>query len=235
MLVLLAATLPAGAGGQVTVQWLGHSCFLITSPGGVRVLTDPFPPMLGYPATRVPADLVTISIDEFDHSHVAMAEGKPRVLYGLTLEGEWTEVRTTVGDVKIQGIGAWQDDSRGEERGKNGMFLFETGGLRILHAGNLGHLPDDALLQKIGRVDVLLIPVGGIYTIDGNQAALAVKKIKPRIAVPMHYKTPALVFDLQTSDKFLRHFPDYSTERILRLTADSLPPPIKVTVLDFRP
>ncbi|MCA9792945.1 MAG: MBL fold metallo-hydrolase [Candidatus Eremiobacteraeota bacterium] len=233
-LLLFWLTAPAWAGG-VTIQWLGHSCFLIVSPGGTRVLTDPYPPMLGYSTTRVAADLVTISIDEFDHSHVAMAEGRPRVLHGLTLEGEWTEVRTECGDVKVRGIGAWQDDSHGKERGKNGMFLFETGGLRILHVGNLGHQLSDEQLEKIGRVDVLLVPVGGIYTLDGNQAAALTRKVAPRVAIPMHYKTPALVFDLQTNEKYLRNFPKYQSARKLSLEAAKLPAATTVYVLDFRP
>ncbi|MBI3924444.1 MAG: MBL fold metallo-hydrolase [Armatimonadetes bacterium] len=234
MILLLLTPATLRAAGEVTIQWLGHSAFLITSPGGLRVLTDPYPPMLGYPHTRVPANLVTVSIDLFDHSHLEMAEGKPRVLYGLTLEGEWTEVRTQVGDVKVRGIGVWGDNSGGSQRGKNGMFLFETGGLRILHAGNLGHQPDEEMLRKIGRVDVLLLPVGGIYTIDGNEAAQVVKKLRPRVVIPMHYKTPALVFDLQTADKFLKNFPNYQKTRILRLGPATLPASTTVVVLDFK-
>lgn len=234
LLAVLAGLVPAArAQGAVQIQWLGHSAFLVVSPGGTRALIDPFPPSVGYPTHRVPADVVLLTSNLFDHKFVDMAEGNPRVLPGLTLEGEWTRIRATVGDLKIRAVPSYQDSEQGAQRGKNSMFLLETGGLRILHAGNLGHLLDKKALADLGRIDVLLVPVGGIYTLDGHQAAALVKAVAPRLAVPMHFKTPALKFELQPASKFLGHFPDHQKAKILTVNRETLPAETRVYLLDY--
>ncbi len=219
---------------KLQIQWLGQSAFLITSPQGTRVLTDPYPPILGYPHRTIKADLVTISTDLFDHNYVQMATGNPRLLYGLTLEGQWTGLHTTIKDIAVSSIGMWGDPHKGEQRGKTGMFLFETGGIRILHMGNLGHPLDDKAVHKLGTIDILMLPVGGYYTINGHQAAEIVKAINPKIAIPMHYKTSALVFDLEGPNKFLSHFPHYKTAKQLTVTKASLPASTEIYLLDFK-
>jgi L-ascorbate metabolism protein UlaG (beta-lactamase superfamily) len=217
----------------VHIQWLGHAAFLVVSPQGTRILIDPFPPSLGYSAVRVPATAVLLSNRNFDHKYVAMAEGTPRVIPGLTLEGKCTEVRTQVGDVTIRGVCTWQDAEQGAQRGANSMWLITVGGLRILHAGSLGHLLEAETVRALGPVDVLLVPVGGIYTLDGDQAARLVEQLKPHIAVPMHYKTPAMRLQLEKADKFLKHFPDYTTAPHLSLERASLPAATRVYVLRY--
>lgn len=230
---LLAALPCRGAARELQVQWLGHSAFLITSPGGTRILIDPFPADVGYPVRKVPADAVLVTSNLFDHKNVAMAEGSPRVLFGLTREGEWTRLKAEVGDVQVRALASYQDDQQGAVRGKNSMFWLQAGGIRLLHAGNLGHPLEARALAEVGKIDVFMVPVGGIYTLDGHKAAAVVEALAPRIAVPMHFRTPALRFQLQGPDKFLGHFPDYAKAPNLALTPETLPPPTRVYLLDY--
>lgn len=233
LLLLSGASGRAPAQGQTQIHWFGHSCFLIVSPGGTRTLIDPFPPDVGYPSSKVPADVVLVTSNLFDHKYLEMAEGSPRILHGLTREGEWTRIKATVGDVRIRALPSYQDSEGGTVRGKNSMFLLETGGMRLLHAGNLGHTLDKKALADLGRIDVFMVPVGGIYTINGNQAAALVQEMCPRIAIPMHFKTPALRFQLNPPDKFLKHFPDYQKARNLSLDRAGLPSSTRVYLLDY--
>jgi len=233
LVLLLVGARPLPAQAPVQVHWLGHSAFMIVSPGGTRVLIDPFPPEVGYSVRKVPAEDVMITSNLFDHKYVAMAEGNPRVLHGLTREGEWTRLRADVGDFRIRALPSWQDNEKGAIRGKNSMFLLETGGLRLLHAGNLGHDLDERTRAELGRLDLFMVPVGGIYTLDGKQAAAVVRSLAPRVAVPMHFKTPALRFQLQPPTKFLSQFPDFQKAKSLSLTRDTPPPPTKVFLLDY--
>lgn len=198
---------PGGGGSQapVTILWFGHAAFLITSPGGVRVLTDPYPGNLGYGNRRFAADVVTVSHEHFDHNSVASVDGDPLVLRAL--EGDdWVERDETVEDVRIIIIGGtYHDESQGSKRGKNGLVLIEAGGLRILHLGDLGAEPSQDVIQRLGRVDVLLIPVGGFFTIDAAAAARVVETIGPRVTIPMHFRTSAISsWGISDEEPFLR-------------------------------
>jgi L-ascorbate metabolism protein UlaG (beta-lactamase superfamily) len=193
-----------GNGGEepgVVVQWLGHAAFLITSPGGVRILTDPYGGTMGYGNRRFQADLVTVSHEHWDHNSVASVEGDPEVLRGLA-DGDWAQVEKTLGDVTVRSIpGTYHDNVQGASgRGKNGLFLIEIGDLRLLHLGDLGEIPSVQIIERVGRVDVLFIPVGGVYTIDAAQATRVAELLGARIVIPMHYRTPAIA-DWQISDE----------------------------------
>jgi len=189
---------PGGPGVQIT--WYGHAAFLITSPQGVRVLTDPYPGNLGYGNRHFEADIVTVSHEHFDHNSVASVEGDPVVLRGLKGD-DWASVSQTKGDVTVSSIGgSYHDSDRGAKRGKNSFFLIEAGGLRLLHLGDLGEVPSQDLVARAGRVDVLFIPVGGFFTIDGPTAARVAALFGAKIIIPMHYKTKAIA-DWQISDE----------------------------------
>ena len=167
------------------IKWLGHSCFVLTSNSGVRLLMDPCDPQVGYSLEPVEVDGVTCSHDHYDHNYVALAKGGHAQI--ITGPGEFS-----IGDVKITGFPSWHDDQQGALRGKNIMYLVEMDGLRLLHAGDLGHIPAPSTLDALGRIDILLVPVGGVYTLDYNQALEVCRLLQPGVVIPMHYKTEPL-------------------------------------------
>jgi L-ascorbate metabolism protein UlaG (beta-lactamase superfamily) len=177
------------------IKWLGHSCFLITTERGVRILTDPFDETVGYPVPAVEADIVISSHDHFDHNHTQAITGSPKVINAV---GSFYEA-----DVPITGIKTYHDEVMGKKRGQNVVFVIEADDMRICHLGDLGHLLDDKTVGKIGPVDILLIPVGGTYTIDAEAAVKVSAQLNPRLIIPMHFKTPATDFPITGVDLFL--------------------------------
>jgi len=169
----------------VRVKWLGHSCFLLTSDSGTRILTDPYTPGQGglnYGPINEPADIVLASHEHYDHNNVAAVKGKPQVIKG-------PGSREAKG-IKFTGIPAYHDEDKGTKRGNDTIFVFELDGMRICHLGDLGHDLSDAEVKAIGKVDILFIPVGGFYTFEPQVATRVSDKLKPRVVVPMHFKTP---------------------------------------------
>ena len=177
------------------VQWLGHACFLITSSDGTRVLTDPFDESVGYPVPAVEADAVSTSHSHFDHNSVSVVKGSPEVVKDA---GE-----STAAGISFLGVPSYHDDAGGGKRGKNVIFVWEMDGMRLAHLGDLGHILTDDQVAKIGRVDILLIPVGGFFTIDARQATKVVEQLSPRLVFPMHYKTDTINFPIAGVDEFL--------------------------------
>ena len=206
----------AGPGRKLALTWHGQSCFVLDSPGGARVVMDPIPDAIGYtPPTNLTADAITVSHEHGDHNNVALVKGEPRVLRGLTEDKTgWTKVRAKIKDVTVRSVGVYHDDQQGKQRGLNTVFVFEVGGQRIAHLGDLGHELTDKQLREIGRVDVVLVPVGGFFTIDAAQATRVIEQLHPRtIVVPMHYKTDVLkIKELATVDAFLAGKPSVRRE-----------------------
>lgn len=180
------------------VKWFGHSCFLLTSATGSRVLMDPFKAekYLTYPPVRAKVDIVTVSHEHFDHNYLAGITGNPEVLRG-SLDKE-------AGGIYIKGINAFHDNTKGGERGLNTIFCVNMDGINICHLGDLGHVLDASGVSSLGKVDVLLVPVGGIFTIGIDEAAEIVGAVKPRIAIPMHYKTAMCQFLQWSSADFTK-------------------------------
>lgn len=166
------------------VKWLGHATFLITSDEGTKIITDPYQPGvfgLDYGKIEEAADIVVVSHDHSDHNYVKGVPGNPQVVKGSGSH--------KVKGIEFKGIPSYHDDSRGSERGENAMFCFTVNGVRICHVGDLGHTLSDRQVADIGEVDVLLIPVAGTYTLDAAAANKVVDQIKPRVIIPMHFKT----------------------------------------------
>ena len=178
------------------ITWYGHSCFLLENGAGVRVLTDPCDPSVGYTLSGVACDIVTVSHGHHDHNYVEAAVGAPNV---IDTAGPHMAL-----DVPITGYPSWHDEARGQKRGANILFLLELDGVRVLHLGDLGHMLFDDALAELGHVDVLLCPVGGTYTIDAAEAARVVAAIDPQICIPMHYKTSACTLPIGGVEPFLR-------------------------------
>ena len=225
----MAEGIPSTTGKPVEIRWLGHACFLITAGDGTRILTDPFDETVGYDLPTVPADIVTVSHAHFDHNNVGVVQGSPEV---ANSPGD-----RSFGSVRIRGVRTCHDTKGGALRGHNIVFIIETDDIAICHAGDLGHVPSDETVKNIGRVDVLLIPVGGTYTLDAKGAQEAVRKLDPKIVIPMHYKTPDLkMTELDTPERFLAGL--FRVERApgcsYTLQASSLPQDLTALVLGYR-
>ena len=179
------------------LQWLGQSTFVLTSANGTKILIDPVGTSVGFTvSTQYGVDAVTVSHEHGDHNNVGMAAGSPTILRGLIGTGAnqtWNTVNQTVKDIRISSISPavpiYHDNVSGAQRGRNSVFIFEVDGLRIVHLGDLGHTLSPEAIRAIGTADVLLIPVGGFFTIDAAAATAVVGQLNPKIVVPMHYKT----------------------------------------------
>jgi L-ascorbate metabolism protein UlaG (beta-lactamase superfamily) len=228
-------TVAAGTdNGAIGLRWYGQSMFELTSPGGTRVALDPFndigyavPPPLG-------VDAVTVTHEHPDHNNAALGGTSATVLRGLT-GGGWAEIDETIGDVRLFTVQSFHDDQQGASRGRNAIFVLETGGLRVAHLGDLGHQLDDEQVAALGgAVDVLMVPTGGGFTIDPAGATALMQRLSPRAVFPMHYKTDAIAFPLAPVDEFLT---GKDVERVgsttIRVSRDALLQSPRVYVLDY--
>jgi L-ascorbate metabolism protein UlaG (beta-lactamase superfamily) len=189
------------------LTWFGQSCFLLESTTGTRVVMDPIPANIGYlPPAGLRADAVTVSHEHPDHNNLALVHGKPKILRGLTPDKKgWMKIDEKVKDITIRSVGVYHDSKQGAEIGLNTVFVFEVAGVRIAHLGDLGHTLTDQQISAIGSIDVVLVPVGGKWTIDARKATQVVDEIRPRLAaIPMHFHTdPLTIKDLDKVDGFL--------------------------------
>ena len=180
------------------VKWLGHACFLISSDAGLRIITDPYTAGggVGYAPVNEAADIVMVSHDHFDHNAVSTVAGKPEVVRG----GGTKNAK----GVEFKGIATYHDDSKGSQRGDNTVFCFSVDGVKLCHLGDLGHRLSSEQVAEIGDVDVLLVPVGGFFTINAKVAGQVCDDLKPRAVIAMHYKTPKLDFPIAGVEDFVR-------------------------------
>ncbi|MBR0508171.1 MAG: MBL fold metallo-hydrolase [Clostridia bacterium] len=175
--------------------WLGHSTFVLENEAGKRLVTDPVDAGSGFAFPAVTADVITVSHRHFDHCATERIGGSPVI--------KESAQRETVAGFTITGFPCWHDEVQGAKRGPNMIFLIEADGERIVHCGDLGHMPDDATIAAIKGADVLMIPVGGVYTVDGKAAWEIVRRVLPKTVVPMHFAVPELTFRLEPVDGFL--------------------------------
>jgi L-ascorbate metabolism protein UlaG (beta-lactamase superfamily) len=183
----------------VKVEWLGHACFLITSNGGVKIICDPYKYLgmgLKYDRIDESADIITKSHGHGDHSAIDEVEGNPSVVDSAG--------KTQVKGIEICGIACYHDETQGLQRGTNIIYCFDMDDMRLCHLGDLGHMLSDKQLVDIGQVDVLLIPVGGKFTIDPVVATKVCDQIKPKVAIPMHVKTAKCDFVPYTAEDFVK-------------------------------
>ena len=207
------------------IIWQGHAHFRLKGREGL-VVTDPSVRKGNGAATRVAADVVTVSHAHAGHNQVGLVGGQPRVLTG---PGEY-EVK----GINIAGIATFHDAERGKKRGKNTTYLIGLDDLIVCHLGDLGHIPTADQVDQIGNdVDVLLIPVGGGSTIDAVQAIEVISLIDPRIVIPMHYQVGDLDAHLDPVEKFLREMgvADAESQPRALITRSSLPDATQVLVL----
>ena len=177
------------------LTWYGHSCFLLTSESGYSILTDPCDQDTGYELHDLTCDTVTISHEHHDHNCLAIVAGKPDI---LRAPGEYR-----AGEIPVTGFSSYHDDAKGAHRGENIVFLYQIDDLKVLHLGDLGHMLSDEVIQKIGDVDILLAPIGGVFTINAKTATELADRLNAKVLIPMHYKTPALHFNIEGLEPLL--------------------------------
>ncbi len=212
------------------LKYLGHACFLATASDGTTVVMDPyrsgaFGNAIRHAPVRVAADVVLTSHSHDDHGYTGDIEGKPTVI--------GKQGSHSVKSIKFKGVAAFHDTEGGSERGANVIFCFTMDGVRVCHCGDLGHVPTDDQVEQIGPVDVLLVPVGGFFTIDAGGAGQVMQKLKPAITIPMHYKTSKVNLPISSADDFLKGKPN--VRRLdafeIEITAQSLPAQPEILVL----
>ena len=164
------------------IKHIGHAEFLIETESGVRIVTDPYDAGCGYPLRKVTADVALVSHHHHDHDAVENLKGEPRI---IDAAGEYTPES----GVKITALRGFHDDAGGSKRGETLLFLIEAEGLRIVHLGDLGCALDAEQAKILKAPDILMIPVGGFFTIDAAQAKETAALLGARIILPMHYKT----------------------------------------------
>lgn len=181
-------------------------------------------------------DVVTVGHEHGDHNNVSLATGSPLILRGLSATG-WNEIKQTVKDISLSTVATFHDSQQGAQRGRNTVFIFEVDGLRAVHVSDLGHLLTPEQVKAIGLVDVLMIPVGGNFTIDASQATQVVQQLSPKMAVPMHYKTAATSASLPivgVDDFLVGKKVQRPNRNILSVSKASLPAETTVVVLNYQ-
>ncbi len=211
----------------MNITWYGHSCFKIVSAEGIILITDPFDERVGYDVPRLTADIITISHNHYDHNNTSVVKSEHILINKLE--------DNNIYGIKVKGFKTYHDNERGSKRGDNNIYRFSIDSITIAHLGDLGHEIGEELLKELGTIDLLLIPIGGIYTIDSVQAIRVVKSINPKIVIPMHYKTDKLRFDLEPVDNFLKYFDNVNIRRNeIEITRDMLRGSTKVIVLNYK-
>jgi L-ascorbate metabolism protein UlaG (beta-lactamase superfamily) len=181
------------------ITWLGHSFFKIqdkTGTDGITIATDPYGPSIGLKPSRFEADILTVSHAHDDHSFAEAIRGET---FTIREAGEYD-----VKGVSIIGIETWHDSKEGRERGSNIAFWFEVDGISVLHLGDLGGPLTDKQLGKIPSPHILLLPVGGTFTLDARAAVEVMNQLEPRIVIPMRYQLPGLKIKLDGVEKFIK-------------------------------
>jgi L-ascorbate metabolism protein UlaG (beta-lactamase superfamily) len=208
------------------ITWLGHSCFRIKG-SQTTVITDPFPPELGYAAASLTAPVVTVSHQHPDHSYLSSVTPGARVVKG---PGEYE-----ISSALIIGLASFHDKEEGRKLGKNTVYAIQLDELSICHLGDLGHVLSSQQVEDIGNVDILMVPVGDVTTINSSEAAQVVRQLEPKVVLPMHYKTPAVKMDLEPIDRFLKEMgvKDTTSRPKLTITKGNLPATTQVILLDY--
>jgi L-ascorbate metabolism protein UlaG (beta-lactamase superfamily) len=213
----------------VKIQWLGHASLLITAQDGTKIITDPYTPGVfgvNYSPIDESADIVTVSHDHPDHNNVAAVKGSPTVVRGAGTQ--------TVKGIPFKGVATYHDPTSGSQRGTNTIFCFTVDGVRVCHLGDLGHTLSDETAREIGEVDVLLVPVGGNFTIDAATARQVVEKLCPKVVIPMHFRTERCPdFPVAGVDDFLSQMTNVQRAEgsEVEYRKETLPAPIQTVVL----
>lgn len=206
------------------ISWLNHSCFRVKGKGAT-IITDPYDPNIGYQLGKPVADIVTISIDLPDHNYVQGVAGDPMVIDG---PGEYE-----IAGVRITGIASRSRDEQGH---RNTVYVLEMDEMRICHLGEMSKVPQADLVEAVGNLDVLFVPVGGRGTLDAAQATETISLLSPKIVVPMHYKTSLFGPDLEPIDRFLREMgvKEPAPQARINVTRSAVPENTQMIVMEAK-
>lgn len=213
------------------IEYLGHASFLLTTSAGTRIVTDPFDPAaypdgLKYRAFDGAADIVTVSHEHGDHSGVATIKGSPIIIKG---DGKFRAA-----EVDFLGVATFHDDDRGSKRGRNTVFVISADELTVAHLGDLGHVLTSDQAAEIGAVDVVLLPIGGYYTIDAAQAARVADQVSAQIVIPMHYSNEKCTFPIAGVEEFIGGKANVAREGVsaIEVTRQTVPAEQQIIVLE---
>ncbi len=213
------------------IKWYGHAAFLITSDKGTKIIIDPYEPgafsgQLSYGKINDHADIVITSHDHADHNYIKDLRGP----FQLVKESG----SKTIKGIPTKGIPTYHDPFKGSQRGANTIFTLKVDNIQLCHLGDLGHLLSDKELTEVGPVDILLIPVGGFFTIDPEEATRVAEQIKPKIAIPMHFKTEKCGFPIASVEDFLKGKTNAKRPKVSEATFDqsTLPRQMEIVVLE---
>ena len=204
------------------ITWYGLSCFRLTDRGQTTIVTDPYNGKLGLPALKLKGDVVTISHDAPGHNDETVVANH---IHSLTGPGEYE-----IGGVFITGISTHRSDNSPS----NVLYLFDYGGVKIAHLGDMDKVPTQSQVESLEEVNVLLVPVGGGNSLNAAQAAELVSMLEPNIVVPMHYKIPNLKLELEDVERFLKEMGITAPEpeSSLKVTSSSVPEETQVVLLE---
>ncbi len=209
------------------IDWFGHSCFRLRTRE-ITVVNDPYEKSIGLSLARPRADVVTISHNHQGHDNIEGVRGTPKIING---PGEYE-----IGGAFVTGVRTFHDKKNGKDRGKNTAYVVTLDGLNICHLGDLGHVPTQSQAEDFGNVDVLLVPVGGVSTINASEATEVIALFEPMVVIPMHYKVPDLAFKLDGVDKFIKEMGLKKAEAVetYKVTKDNLPKETQVVLLEMK-
>jgi len=199
------------------LEWIGHACFKMTANDGTVVITDPYDESVGIEMLELKADLITMSHEHHDHNETCMIQGNPVIARGPEL--------ASVGSVSARVCASYHDDAEGSKRGRNFIRIFEIDSLKVVHMGDQGCMPDEDVLEAISGADVMMIPVGGVYTVDAQGAKEIIESAKPKCYVPMHVKTQHCPYPIAPMTEFLREMgeEDASAYDVIELEEGHVP------------
>lgn len=185
---------------MVVIKWYGHACFAIIPSKGPTIVIDPHDgKSLGLKPPQILADIVLITHEHFDHNAYNIVAKPSARVFSMNVE------EINVDDIKIIGVETYHDKDKGKRRGRNVMYKIVVDGVSILHLGDLGHILDEKHAALVQPIDIVIIPVGGVFTIDGKEAWKVIEILKPSVVVPMHYWIQGLELPLKPLDEFLSH------------------------------
>lgn len=214
----------------MTLTYHGHSCFKLKGKRGT-VVTDPYDAYVGFQLPNLSADIVTVSHDHPDHNAASKISGTARRSKPFVIDaaGEYE-----IGGISVFGVQSYHDDSQGAERGRNSIFTILIDDVRVCHLGDLGHELSAETIDSIGEIDVLLVPVGGVFSLDPAKAIKVIRALEPSIVVPMHYKTSMhkedLFGELKTVDDFVKEY-GVEVQPVEKLEVDELSLPEETSVV----
>lgn len=208
------------------LKYHGHACFSMQFDCGAKIVCDPFDPTVTFAPCAEECDAAILSHNHFDHNYTASLSGN---FVTIDAAGE-CEIK----GAKIRSLPCFHDKEGGKLRGTNLVSIIECDGLKIAHLGDLGHMPDESLMAELAGVDVMLIPIGGTYTIDTPEAEALIRMTKPKIAVAMHFRTPDFEINITTCEAFKKDMPAANLPNEIEITEESISALPPVIIMDYK-